>query len=261
MIKRAYASCRFGQLHYHIAGTSDGGKPPLLCLHMTPYSGSYYHAFQEAMATDRMVICPDNPGYGGSDAPKAKPSIADYAGAAADLVEGLGLENIDVLGFHTGAFIAAELAISNISMVARLITPGIPYMPADKRQGLREKFAAPRPYFSEDGYMEGRWKMALGAMNGKSEDRTLSEFAETLQPGTKANWGFEAVFGYDPDARFPLITQPVHIPLPDEQLSDASKAAAKIIPNHTTYDWPDLDGSLFDQGAELTAARIRKILD
>ena len=68
------------------------------------------------MATDRVVIAIDTPGYGDSArAADTMPSIADYAKSASIALTELGCsqngQKIDLLGYHTGSLIAAELAI------------------------------------------------------------------------------------------------------------------------------------------------------
>ena len=102
---RRYLDLNYGQLHYRVAGS---GGMPLVCLHMSPYSGAMYEPLMGEMASDHMVIAPDTPGYGMSDRLPGKPTISDYAQAIILLLEGLEISQADLLGFHTGTFIAAK---------------------------------------------------------------------------------------------------------------------------------------------------------
>ncbi len=258
-IRRQYVDCAFGQLHLRRAG---GGGVPLVCFHMSPYSGLYYEPFMQAMATDRLVVCPDTPGYGGSDMPPETPTMEDYAAAIVDMLDALGLDKVDLLGFHTGSFIALAVADAVPDRVRKLVLPGLPYVDIDGRAKRQEMFAGDRPYFEEEGYIAKRWDAGLKARGGQSDDRFLSLFAESMRNGAGGmNKGFYAVFSYDPDVAIPGIRQPVYVPVPDEMLAENSRLAAGMFQDATLEEWPDLKGDLFDVAAVDVAGRIRKWLD
>lgn len=258
-IQKQYVDCRFGQLHLRSAG--EGGVP-LVCFHMSPYSGAYYDVFLPEMAKDRLVLCPDTPGYGGSDMTLAHPTMNDYAGAMVDMLDALGLQQVDLMGFHTGAFVAAAVAHMAPSRVRKMILPGIPYAEPDDRAKRLEMFAGGRPYFTEEGYIQKRWDMGLKGRGGQTDDRFIELFAESLRAGVCGmNKGFAAVFTYDPDAALPILTHPVLIPVPDEMLAGSSRKAAPLFQNATLEEWPDLKGDLFDVNALMVADRMRKWLD
>jgi pimeloyl-ACP methyl ester carboxylesterase len=65
------------------------------------------------------------PGFGESD-PSPMPSMADAAGAMSDLANDLRLRQIDLLGVHSGASVALELAAARPELVRRLVLVGIP---------------------------------------------------------------------------------------------------------------------------------------
>ncbi|MCC5868855.1 MAG: hypothetical protein JJU27_10100, partial [Gammaproteobacteria bacterium] len=108
--RRQYVDARFGQVHlwrYAPRDASAVERPPLLCLHPNPYSGYFYDEFAQVMARDRVVLCPDTPGFGGSERPPSRVGVTDYALAFADVLLALGYGEgaagaVDVLGFHTG---------------------------------------------------------------------------------------------------------------------------------------------------------------
>src|SRR6185437_5470696 len=86
-VRRGYFECRYGQLHVHNAIPPGGGfeeGTSLLCLHRTPLSGRLFGRFLALAGRDRSVYAPDTPGFGDSDGPSARPTIADYAGAIGD---------------------------------------------------------------------------------------------------------------------------------------------------------------------------------
>lgn len=92
-----------------------GKGPPVILLHGGFGSWTHFLRLIPPLAADRMVICPDLPGYGDSD----MPTSADLANAIpAALVDGLkkltaptiiGADEIDVIGFSFGTSIAGLL--------------------------------------------------------------------------------------------------------------------------------------------------------
>lgn len=259
---RQYVDCSMGQLHIRIAGDKQSGKVPLICFHMSPYSSLCYENFAPEMAADRLVVCPDTPGYGGSDAFDGSATMEGYASAMVEMLDVLDLETVDLMGFHTGSFVAAAVAHIVPDRVRKLVLPGIPYVAAEDRAARLEMFSKTRPYFTEGGYIQKRWDMGLKAQGKQSNDQFLALFAESLRPGAVGmNRGFAAVFKFDPDAVLPSLPQPVLIPVPDEMLAQSSRAAAPLFQNAMLQEWPDLNGDLFDADAKIVAARMREWLD
>lgn len=253
-IRRQYVDFTEGQLHLLTAGMDQANKP-LICFHMSPYSSAYYSVFMEAMAEHRPIICPDTPGYGGSD-PLAAPSIEGYAAAMIEMMDALSVGDADLLGFHTGVFTAIELAHRLPDRIGKLVIPGIPYMKPDDRLRRVSMFDKDKPYFTEPDHMQKRWSMGLEAQGDKTNDRVLELFAESLRPGISGtNKGFLSVFKYDPDPIIPAIAQPVYIPVPDEMLAQNSRDIAPTFKDATLEEWPDMGPDLFDVDA-IEVARL-----
>ena len=258
-IRKSYVDCRFGQLHVRTAG-KDGR--PLVCFHMSPYSGLHYEPFMREMAKSRLVICPDTPGYGGSDLSLEESAMEDYAGAMIDMLDAKGLDTVDLMGFHTGAFVALALARMAPERVRRLVLPGIPYAAPEERAKRLQMFSGDRPYFTEGGYVEKRWQMGLKGRGAQPDDRFIALFAESMRTGVSGmNKGFAAVYRFDPDKAIANLDKPVFIPVPDEMLAESSRKAAKLFPDATLEEWPELRGDLFDVAADEVAERVGRWLD
>jgi pimeloyl-ACP methyl ester carboxylesterase len=126
--RRAYFDCRFGQLHVRTAFPTTGGfdeQATLFCLHPDQSSSRMFARFLPEIADVRSVYAPDLPGFGESD-PSPTPSPADAAGAMSDLANDLRLRQIDLLGAHSGAMVALDLAAARPELVRRLVLVGIP---------------------------------------------------------------------------------------------------------------------------------------
>ena len=77
--RRGYFECRYGQLHVHHAMPRGGGfeeGTPLLCLHDLPGSGRVFTRLLPLAGEDRSVYAPDLPGFGESDGPTVRPTMA-----------------------------------------------------------------------------------------------------------------------------------------------------------------------------------------
>jgi pimeloyl-ACP methyl ester carboxylesterase len=125
-LRRLYIDSRYGQLHLMTAYPRSGGfdeRTPVLMLHGDGGSGAGFRHVAARLGSDRSVYAPDLPGSGNSDGP-SRPSIANHAAALADLLDALGLREVDVLGSGRGAQAAFELAALRPLQVRRLLIAG-----------------------------------------------------------------------------------------------------------------------------------------
>ena len=98
----------------------DGSGPPLLFLHGAGGAGRWL-AFQERLAKDFSVYFPSHPGHGGSPAAEWIEHISDLAFHYVDLLDGLGLERVHLVGASFGGWIAAEIATMASHRLASLV--------------------------------------------------------------------------------------------------------------------------------------------
>jgi pimeloyl-ACP methyl ester carboxylesterase len=125
--RRAYFDCRFGQLHVRTAFPATGGFDELVtlfCLHADQSSSRAFIRLLPEIADVRSVYAPDLPGLGESD-PSPTSSFAEAAGAISDLADDLRLHQIDLLGIHSGARAALDLAAARPALVRRLVLAGV----------------------------------------------------------------------------------------------------------------------------------------
>ncbi len=269
-IWRHYADCRYGQIHFRSAEPTDGSgadKTPLVCLHQSPGSALEFVEFQAVMARDRRVLCPDTPGYGASDGPATQPDMDDYGAALADALTALGYGAggagpVDVLGFHTGNFVASALAVQRPDLVRRLVMPSIPYFAPERREERRVQYAQPRPYFTDPDYVGASYRRTVLERDTKVPiERRHDLFVSRLRAGPDSHFGFDAVFRYDADRALSAITQPVLLPVLNETLGEPTRQAAALIAHGELVERPDLSGLVwFLKPAEM-AELIRPFLD
>lgn len=263
---RGYAPSTFGQMHcYFAAPTVPVRRRPLVCLHQSPTTGISYAEFQDEMAQDRWVICPDTAGYGDSDGPTTVPDIAAYANALATALEGLGfgpdgLGGVDLLGFHTGNFVALELAATRPDLVSSLVMPGIPYYSPPERKSRLGQYANPRPYFTDPDYVGSSYRRTVLEGAYATPARRHELFVSRLLSRTRSHYGFAAVSEYDPDPRLAAIGQPVLLPILNETLAEPTRRAGALIRDARQRELPDLSGFAWYEHPGRLAAEVRPFL-
>lgn len=110
-LKRYFATIESGrwgarQVHYRRAGNG----PTLIMLHQSPQSSRDLVPLIREWSSRFTIIAPDTPGYGLSDPLGVKTaSMDDFAVAAEEFLNAIGVEDFAVYGFHTGAGMAVAL--------------------------------------------------------------------------------------------------------------------------------------------------------
>jgi pimeloyl-ACP methyl ester carboxylesterase len=100
--------------------TVGGEGPPLLYLHSAG-GETEWMPFHNRLAKSFTLYLPAHPGFALSEGLDEIRDIYDYAWHYVDLLKALKLENVPVVGFSLGAWLAAELAILRPSLVQKLV--------------------------------------------------------------------------------------------------------------------------------------------
>jgi pimeloyl-ACP methyl ester carboxylesterase len=194
-VHRRFLDTPDGQIHYVTAGM---GRPVLL-LHQTPRSWDEYREVIPLLARERRVIAMDTIGYGESYKPPGRSEIEDYARGAAALLDGLGIDSTAVVGHHTGAVIAMELAASRPDRIERLVLSACPFVDAadrDRRQrtgGHRVDHVEPKP----DGtHIAELWQIRQRFYPKDRPDLLTRFVADALRAGDKIREGHGACSRY-----------------------------------------------------------------
>ncbi len=121
--ERGYARGPHGQVHYH--DNQGASAMPLLLLHQAPMSHRQFDAvYGPLKARGIRAIGIDMPGFGMSDPTPFVPKVADWASSVAAVLDHLRIRQADVLGHHTGALLATEVALQFPQRVRRVILNG-----------------------------------------------------------------------------------------------------------------------------------------
>ncbi len=142
-IERRFVDLTPGQVHLRVSRADPtGSEPPLLMLHASPASSLMLVPLLVQLAAGRRCFAPDTLGFGDSAAPTQEiPEASDYAATMLEMLDALGLEQVDLYGSHTGAHIAVELAILAPNRIRRLVLDGVALFDAEEKAAVLADYA------------------------------------------------------------------------------------------------------------------------
>jgi pimeloyl-ACP methyl ester carboxylesterase len=180
-----------------------GAGRPVVLLHQTPRSWDEYRDVLPLLGLRFRALAIDQLGFGGSARPAWEPTVERYAGVVAAVLEELGIEEADVVGHHTGAVVALELAAARPELVGRLVLSSCPLADAEFRRARAGESPVDND-LSAQGLRAGRAPFY-------PDDRPdlLDRFvADALVAGEHAQLGHHAVHVYEMERRIGLVRAP-----------------------------------------------------
>jgi pimeloyl-ACP methyl ester carboxylesterase len=108
---------------YRRLGDTSGGPPLVLLQHFRGNLDNWDPALVDGLAATREVILFDNAGVGGSTGTTPR-TVTAMAHDALRFIGALELDEIDVLGFSLGGFVAQELVLIRPRLIRRLVLAG-----------------------------------------------------------------------------------------------------------------------------------------
>ena len=270
-IKRGFADLPHGQVHYRHAGAGA----PLLTLHASPGSSRQLVGLIGEFAKTHRVFAPDTPGNGDSvPLYDREPTIVDLAGAVERFLDAVRVEKVDLYGSHTGAAIAAELAILAPGRINAVVLDGVSVLTPQELEEILARYAFPFPadqdgayltrifQFCRDQYLFFPWYNRTRAGrrdNGLGSAADLHAWVvEVLKANETYHLNYRAAFKWDASARLPLITRPTLLTAGEnDPLLESTEALAPLLPGSRYARLPRFDAPDF---AARRAAAIRAFL-
>jgi len=120
---------------------SQAERPLLMLQHFRGNLDNWDPALTDAVAAERQVILVDYPGVGGSIGDPCS-TIGHTARQMIAFIAALGLDEIDLLGFSIGGFVAQEIALVRPDLIRRLVLAATGPKGAPGMHGWREDIAA-----------------------------------------------------------------------------------------------------------------------
>lgn len=205
-MRHHFADTRYGQVHY----VADGAGEPVLLLHQTPRSSDEYRDVLPLLGRSYRAIAPDTPGFGLSDGPAEPWTIEAFAAGILDLCDALGLERVALVGHHTGAVVATEIAAAAPERVRALVLSGMPYVDAARRA----RVAAGRPPIDHveraaDGtHLQRLWDNRAPYYPADRPDLLERLVRDAVTVIDRVEEGHEAVNRYRMEDRIGAVTAP-----------------------------------------------------
>jgi pimeloyl-ACP methyl ester carboxylesterase len=190
-----YADTPLGQLHYAECGS---GSPALLLLHQAPRSWDEYREVLPLFGASRRTVAMDMRGFAGSPDLPAPQSIEQYAEGALALLDSLGIDDVTVLGHHTGALVALEVAATAPERVSTLVMSSSPYNDAEWRSERDSSdLGVDDAEIQEDGsHLTTLWALRLPYYPAGRPDLLDRFVRDALAPGIDPAEGHRAVHRY-----------------------------------------------------------------
>ncbi|MEL6687563.1 MAG: alpha/beta fold hydrolase [Pseudomonadota bacterium] len=262
-ITRRFIDGPFGQVHLREAG-EPSDKLPLLCLHQSPKSSREFVKILPFLAQDRQVVAVDNPGHGESDLPPSEDAatIEAYAASAWAAVDALGLGRVDLLGHHTGAKVATEMAWQRPDDVGAIVMVSALVLTPEEVAAFKDQFQE-IPLDEAGTRFSTMWEKSIEHRGpGVSLEDLAASFAENLRAGEAYEWGHKAAFAYN--AHFPdrvaSLEYPIVVLNPKDMLYDLTPRVASLLKNGRIEDHPEWGFGFMDADSENAANAIRVAL-
>ena len=104
-----------------LAITERGAGPPLLLVHGVMITGEMFEPVLDHFAARHRVIVPDLRGHGRSRALPPPYTVERLARDLADLLDHLGVDTVDVLGYSQGGAVAQQFVLDHPGRCHRLV--------------------------------------------------------------------------------------------------------------------------------------------
>ncbi len=259
LARKAYIDLAEGQMHYCMM---PGDGIPCLFLHQT---ASSYKMWLKVMAllarTGLPMFALDTPGFGGSFDPEGPTSMPRYAGWVAEAMAVIGIDRAHIIGHHTGAAIATELAASRPDLAASVTLIGPLALTEEQRVESAKQFGAPFLPEKTGRYLLDNWNYL--AFGEEVADPLLihRETADMLRAYAARPHAYGAVWKQDFVAAYRKIACPLQILCaPDDVLFPMFDRAREIRPDAVAHVLPGGGNFEPDLAADATAGAIASFI-
>jgi pimeloyl-ACP methyl ester carboxylesterase len=242
------------------------GTPLVLLQHFRGNLDNWDPALTDALAAEREVVLVDYPGVGSSTGEPSS-TIASTARQMIAFVVALGLDEIDLLGFSIGGFVAQEIALVRPALVRRLVLAATGPKGGPAMHGWREDIAAAargesKPenllyvMFAHTETSRAKGMEFLGRFLERRDgrDAPVSDAARDAQYDAVVDWGIP---DHSALQRLAGIASPTLVIQGDDDLMIPTKLShllAGLIPDARIRIYPDAaHGFLFQYPAEVAA--------
>lgn len=212
IVERDFVGVDHGRMHVAVCGTGF----PVLLLHQTPRSWDEYRDALPLIGRHGRAIAIDTPGFGDSEPLPGMPTIEGWAAAALQLLSALAVERFAVVGHHTGAAIAVEIAARAPDRVAAAVLSACPYVDAARRERhARQRVIDDVTEHADGSHLAELWNRRRPFYPENDTDLLRRFMADALRSGPLAVEGHRVVNRYRMEDRLGLIACPTLVLVPE----------------------------------------------
>lgn len=254
MIRKAYIDITDGQVHLR---RIEGDGSAVVFLHQTASSGQMWIKTMERLAGRWTMLALDTPGFGGSfdPAPDEPPSTTGYAAWIYEAVKAAGIGWCHLVGHHTGACIAVELAARRPEMALSLTMIGPVPLTADERQEAAKVYGTLIVPNRDGSYLMENWEYLRKLKADRDVMLIHREMIDQLRAWRGRVQSYAAVWEQDFTSLYKKVSCPILIGAASEDvlrpyLERARKIrpAAEVLEIEGADFEPDLDAENFADG-------------
>lgn len=260
-VERGFVEAADGVLHYAACGAGE----PVLLLHQTPRSWDEYRDVLPLLGRSRRAIAMDTLGFGDSRPVCEGPhTIERWAGAAVALLDALGLDRVDAVGHHTGAYVSVELAAAFPERVRAVVLSSLGLVaPEERRLHAAGRAPVDEVDRAEDGsHVLELWRLRAPFYPDRRPDLLERFLVDALRAGPLAAEGHRVVARYAVEERLPLVRCPVLLvaATADPHAYPSLPALRKALPQAAVVEIPGGMVPLPDGRPDEFAAAIESFL-
>lgn len=262
-VRKGYSDGPEGQVHWRMMDAqANASEPDLYCFSPAPFGSIAYQTILPYLAKRRRVIAPDYPGQAGSDGDCVTPSIEAYVDSMLAVMDDLsGDRPVNVLGFHSGCLVAADIKRQMPERVRQTILIDVPAFDLETRAKYLPMIGAPFDLSSNLESVAKAWDMAVTKrLDTQPLAHSFAMFADTVGNGPRMNATFHAAFTYDVERNFAQLSGDITIIATQSSLLEPSRRAARLIPDAKLIEVLNIQRSVLDDNAEETARKVDRVL-
>jgi pimeloyl-ACP methyl ester carboxylesterase len=209
-VTRRFVETSAGIVHCAVAGEGNGTS--VLLLHQSPRSWNEYREVLPRLGRRRQAIAMDTIGFGDSSAlPWGSDSIERWAEVALEVLQALEIDRAHLVGHHTGAVIAAEMAGRAPERARSVALSSAPFDDEQTRAAHLEAGpivdnVTPRP---DGSHVIELWRTRAGFYPEDRVDLLEAFLIDALKAGPRAAEGHQVVARYDMQAAVKRLRCPV----------------------------------------------------
>ena len=227
-MKRAFTDIPEGQIHYRTEGAGEA----VLLLHPGVGSSDAFTKVLPSLSQKYCAIAPDFLGNGDSDPAPHIYEMIDHARIIVSFMDSLGIKKANIVGHHTGAKVAAEIAINWPERVNKLVLSALGYWQATENIANKEPtdFTS-RVEIKPDGSHLMEWWRRAAMWQDPLDiiEASVIEYVKAGPRGEEIHW---TARNWETKTRLPLINCPTLILSGAQGLFHSSaEQVKKLVPN------------------------------